>query len=271
MASQKTKFFVGLFVASGICIVLLAIIWLGMSRFLEKGNNYVTYFNESVQGLDKDSPVKYRGVSIGRVERIGVAPDSKLIQVVLIIESGQALSSDIVAQLKPVGITGSMFIELDRKRKGEPDRSPTLSFPSEYPIVASKPSEISEIFQGVDDVLQKIKALDLKGVSDKIKLTLDNISQMIADTDMKGISANLQSSLESANQILDNRRWEDIITSIEETIQGLKPLVDKTDSIITSVEKPVRALNPLIDKADKIMTISENTVHRLESTLFDDG
>jgi len=41
------KFTVGLFVAGGIAFVLLAIIWLGMSRFFEKGQYYVTYFNES--------------------------------------------------------------------------------------------------------------------------------------------------------------------------------------------------------------------------------
>ena len=109
----------------------------------------MTYFNESVQGLDKDSPVKYRGVAIGRVDQIGVAPDSKLIQVLLKIESGQKLDDDIIAQLKAVGITGSMFIELDRRKADEKDRSPKLIFPAEYPIVPSKPSDISELIRGV--------------------------------------------------------------------------------------------------------------------------
>lgn len=111
MASLKTKFTVGLFVASGIGIGLLVIVWLGMSRFFEKGQHYAAYFNESVQGLQIDSPVKFRGVSIGRVDSIGVAPDSKLIQVILKIESGQTMDSRIVAQLKSVGITGSKFVE----------------------------------------------------------------------------------------------------------------------------------------------------------------
>ena len=83
MASHKLKFSVGLFVATGIGFALLAIIWLGMSRIFEKGQYFVTYFNESVQGLDMESPVKYRGVAIGRVQTIGVAPDSKLIEIVL--------------------------------------------------------------------------------------------------------------------------------------------------------------------------------------------
>ena len=146
MASKKTTFAVGLFVAGGITISMLSIILLGMSRFMEKGSYYVTYFNESVQGLAIDSPVKYQGVPIGRVERIRVAPDSQLIQVVMKIEeTGRGLENNIVAQLKAVGITGSMFVELDRKKSDDPDLSPSLSFPSEYPIVPSKPSEITKI------------------------------------------------------------------------------------------------------------------------------
>jgi phospholipid/cholesterol/gamma-HCH transport system substrate-binding protein len=167
MAAQKTKFAVGLFVAIGIALAILVTIWLGMSRFLEKGQFYVTYFDESVQGLDVDSPVKYRGVFTGRVESIGVAPDSKLIKVILKIESGQKLDQNIVAQLKSVGITGSMFVELDQKRADESDQSPPLSFPSEYPIIASKPSEISGLMGGFEEILNQIKALDLEEISGK--------------------------------------------------------------------------------------------------------
>ena len=177
MASQKTKLAVGLFVACGLACAVLVVMWLGMSRVLEKGQFYVTYFDWSIQGLVVDSPVKYRGVFIGRVESIGVAPDSKLVKVVLKIESGQTLDSSIVAQLKSVGITGSMFVELDRKEEGEPDQSPALSFPSQYPIVASKPSEISELLSNISKALHQIKALDLRGISEKIKLALDNINQ----------------------------------------------------------------------------------------------
>lgn len=255
MASKKTKFTVGLFVAGGIGIVLLTIIWLGMSRFLEKGQYYATYFNESVQGLIKDSPVKYRGVSIGRVERISVASDSKLIQVVLRIESGQKLSSDIVSQLKAVGITGSVFIELDQKVEGEPDRSPPLSFPSEYPIVASKPSEISELLRGIDDVLDQLNSLDLKGLSDKGKATLDNINQMIADADLKGISTSIKSSFESIDPILDNQRWDNIMTSMEEAGQSLNALMNKASKSVTRIEKTFR-------RVERIAAGNEKTIKK---------
>ena len=132
MASIKTKLVVGIFVMIGFALASVAIIWLGMSNYLEKGTYCVAYFDESVQGLDKDSPVKYRGVSIGRVESINVAPDETLIQVVMKIRKGLKLEiilENVVAQLKAIGITGIMFIELDRKKPLEPDRSPEIQCP----------------------------------------------------------------------------------------------------------------------------------------------
>jgi len=256
MASQRTKLTVGLFMASGIAIALSAIIWLGTSHFLQKGQYYVTYFNESVQGLNIDSPVKYRGVRIGRVESIGVAPDAALIQVILKIESDQALDNGIVAELKSVGITGSVFIELDRKKKGEPDCSPPLGFPSEYPIVASKPSEISKLLRGLDGVLNQIKSLDLHGMSDKAKETLDNINQIIADANVKGISTTIESSLESASRILNDKRWKNIMASAEKAGQSLNTLMGNADRSLDRAGKTFAQVEGIIAENVKVIKTS---------------
>lgn len=251
MASKKAKFTVGLFVAGGLTISVLAIVWLGMSRYFEKGRFFVTYFNESVQGLKKDSPVKYRGVSIGRVERIGVAPDSKLIQVILKIESGQKLDQNIVAQLKNVGITGSVLVGLDRKKEGAPEESPVLSFPTEYPIVASKPSDINRLLRGLDEVLNHFKSIDLKGISDKLKLTLDNANSMIADADIKGISNQLRSSLSSADRILKNEKWESILGSVDHAAKSLDELMGKAGNSLAQVDRALVRMEGFVAKNEQ--------------------
>jgi len=259
MASQKTKFVVGLFLVCGIGIALLAFIWLGMSRYFEKGWFYVTYFNESVQGLDKDSPVKYRGVSVGRVHSISVAPDSKLVKVVLKIETGMVLDTNMVAQLKSVGITGSVFIELDQKKPGEPDRSPPLSFPSEFPIVASKPSDLGEILRGIDDILNKIKAVDLEGLSAKVKSNLDTLETAIQDANVKGLSGKLERSLDQINQILDGHRWDKIVASTQETIQAANEFFMKGNATLTHAETAfAQARGIIVDKEHAIREALEN-------------
>jgi len=255
MASQKSKFTVGLFIAAGTGIALVAIIWLGMSRFFEKGRYYATYFNESVQGLDIDSPVKYRGVFVGRVDNIGVAPDSELIKVVLKIESGQTLDSGIVAQLKSVGITGSMFVELDRKKEEEADQSPSLSFPSEYPIVASKPSEIGELISGINAVIDQVKSLDLQEISKNIKLTLQNINQKVTEANVKGISNSMESALARVEHILDDQRWNSILTSVEIATQSVNSLLRNADRTLTRAEDTILRVEGIVaDKEETVKT-----------------
>lgn len=269
MATQKTKFTVGAFVAFGLALAIIAIIALGMLSFLRKGQFYATYFAESVQGLDVDSLVKYRGVSIGRVESIDVAPDGKLIQVILKIESGQTLGDDIVAQLNIVGITGSMFVELDRKKPGEPDQSPTLTFPSEYPIVASKPSDISQLLRGIDDVLKQVKSLDTKGISDKIKATLDNINEAI-DEAHTAMTAGSSTLTRIDNIIADEE--PNIRAALEDLSSGIKEarvafekgsaMVGKTDDSID------RILNHMLVVSQNLEKGSED-LNRLIETLMD--
>lgn len=274
MASQRAKFAVGLFLAGGIGIAVIAFIWLGMSRFLEKGNYYVTYFNESVQGLDIDSPVKYRGVPVGRVDRIQVAPDSKLIQAILKIETGQPLERDIIAQLKSVGITGTMFIELDRRKREEPDRSPPLSFPSEYPIVASKPSDISQLLQGIDDVIGKVNRIDFDGIALKLKQNLDRIEQTVSDANIKGISGSVEASLEALRRILEDERWKALPAVLERASVSLNTLLVKANDAATAAEKVfTNAEGILVDRQESIRATLDGFKKAVENanTLLEKG
>ena len=234
MINQKAKFFVGLFIASGIGLTVVTIILLGMNRFLEKGQFYAVYFNESVQGLKIDSPVKYRGVAIGHIERIALAPDSKLIEVILKIEADITLEKNMIAQQKAVGITGSKFIELDLMDDSMESSSPELKFPTEYRVLASRPSNISELFRSVDDIVKKLHSLDIVGLSDSLKTTLKHLDQSLEDFDTKGISSNIKTSLTSMNKNFDPERWDKLMTGIEKSIGSLNNVIHNADGLLTN-------------------------------------
>ena len=266
MINKRTKFYVGLFVAGGISIAIVAIIWLGMNRFFQHGRFYAVYFDESVQGLNVDSPVKYRGVDIGRIRRIGMAADSRLIEVILMIETEIKAEDNMLAQQKAVGITGSKFIELDRQNVGDNVRSPKLNFPTEYPVLASRPSDISELFHGIDDIVQKINSLDIAAISDSLKSALDNINNVVVDLDLegisvglkqslshldhaltdldlKGISAEIKTSLASLNHVFEPARWEKFIAVLEKDIDSLGNVISNADGLMINA-------SDLIDKTD---------------------
>ncbi len=235
MTSNRQKFYVGVFMAAGTFLAIVALIWLGMNRYFEEGRLYATYFDQSVQGLNVDSPVKYRGVTVGRVQHIGVAPDSRLIMVVMLIDTDLKLEEDIIAQLKVVGITGAMFIELDRAGPGEMALSPELSFPSRYPIIASKPSEISKLFRGLDEVIQQFGSLDLPGLTERAKTTLDTINTAVADLETKKAAASLQTAMDNVNRLLGQEHLQHLFDETEKTMTALRETIleAKKDFAIT--------------------------------------
>lgn len=290
MVSRKTKFLVGLFMAAGISIAVVAVIWLGMSRIFEQGRYYAVYFDESVQGLNVDSPVKYRGVAIGRVDQIGVAPDSRLIEVILKIEGDIKSEDDMVAQLRVVGITGSMFIELDRRKAGDGSRTPDLRFPTEYPVFATRPSEISELFRGIDEIVQKLNTLDIAGISDRLKNTLDHIDQSVVSTDITGISgqlkktladidrsvieldlpglsARLKTTLASLEQDLDPRVWQEILTGVKQTVDDLKEVAGRTGALVEKAAGAVDETETGIVEANRRLAVIGRNLENASANL----
>lgn len=246
MARKTSKFMIGLFVTIGILIGMVAVVWLGASKYFEKGATYVTYFDESVQGLQLDSAVKYRGVEAGRVERIRVAPDNRLIEVVMKINLRGKLEREQVAQLKAAGITGIVFVELDRKEPGKPDLSPRITFTSEYPVISSKPSDIKQLLTGIDNVIQSLNKIDTQGISDQIKSTLKVLESTVAS---------VNSVVGSVEKAIGARNLEEAISEVKNTLL-------KVQNFVSDVQKELQALN-----LGKTGTNLENSTARLDKIL----
>lgn len=71
--TNKTNYFkIGLFTAISLTLIVVFLICLGVSSLFKPTELAETYFNESVQGLNVGSPVKYRGVTVGKVTEIGM-------------------------------------------------------------------------------------------------------------------------------------------------------------------------------------------------------
>ena len=241
---------IGLFVTIGASIGLIAVIWLGAFKYFEKGATYVTFFNESVQGLQVDSAVKYRGVEVGRVEKIRVAPDSRLIEVVMKINLRGDLEREYVAQLKAVGITGIVFIELNRKEPGDPDLSPKLTFASEYPIVASKPSDIARIVSSVQEILEAIKKIDTAGISNQIKSTLTVVEATVDH--LNGVIGTVEKALAKG-------RLEDLLIEVKNTLGKIQHLVSNAENELQALNlaKTGAHLETATARIEKIMSSGE--------------
>ena len=210
MAEKTSSFLIGLFVTLGLVLGTVLVIWVGASRYFEPGNRYATFFDESVQGLQKDSMVKYRGVDVGRVERIRVAPDNHLVEVVLKIDLTEDIRKGMAAELKSAGITGIMFVELARIAPGEKVSTPKLTFATEYPVIPSRVSTMQKVFAQVEEVMEKMKAVDFEGVSDQFKATG-----------------------KAAERFFDGPRTRALVDNLEQTSRRIDETVARIDNILS--------------------------------------
>jgi phospholipid/cholesterol/gamma-HCH transport system substrate-binding protein len=268
MPGKTSKFLIGLFVMGGIIIGAGIIVWIGASKYFQKGATYVTFFDESVQGLQMDSSVKYRGVDVGRVERIRVAPDYKLVEVVMKVELEGDLQQNTVARLKTAGITGIVFIELDRTKPEDPDFSPQIDFAAEYPIIPSRPSELRQLLSGVDEVLNNVKEIDFKGLSDQFKSVGKATEDLLAGKKMNSIMTNLESTSASMERAV--ARIDSVVADgrIEEVLTEARDSLVEAKNLIAGVRKEVESLK-LADTAEKTNQLVEGIDRRSRAITTD--
>ena len=257
MVRQVSSRTLGLFVTLGIIIGVAVIIWIGASKYFEKGDRYVTYFDESVQGLQRDSAVKYRGVDVGRIEDIRVAPDNRLIEVVMKINLKEDVEKNSVASLRTAGITGIVFVELDQRDPEEPDLSPRLGFASQYPIIPSRPSQIRQIFSGIDEIIEKIKQLDLEDVAASLKATGKAAENLFGGPQTQRTLQNLESISTRIDQTAE--RIEKITASgkLEGILDDTRTTLAEARALIVTTRDELKALK-LAETAEKTNRIVDN-------------
>lgn len=282
MASKTSKFAIGIFVTAGLILAVVTIVWLGASTYFQKGTFFVTYFDESVQGLSADSNVKYRGVNVGTVRAIRVAPDNKLVEVVMKILMEGGNEKNLTAKLRSVGLTGIVYIELDQSVKEDIDLSPKLDFPAQHPVILSRPSDSKYILSMVDNIVSEMKKIDFKSIFQEMKGITKGINDYVNGPKMKNIVDNLESTtagLDRAVRQIDKLtaegKLDDVLKEARGTIADTRALIGKiredldamklvdsagkANQIVAGVDKSVRDMTfDLKNTTDNLQRASEN-------------
>jgi len=292
MSGRSSKFLIGLFVITGLLIGAVVIIWISASDLLMKGSTYVSYFDESVQGLQNDSAVKYRGVEIGKVDSIKVAPDFRLIEVVMKINLSGDLEDQIYGQLKTAGITGIVFIELDHLRPGEILEPLKIKFEPPYPVIPSRRSEISRFLADTDTIMQNIKAIDFHGIANQLKNTTKAIETFLAGkridkimSNLESMSVNLDQSVARFNKTIAEGKIEGVFKETSDTLGDARKLINqarqqvqalnmaehttKTAEILETLDKRTKSVALELQETSENLRITSEYLQRLAESLND--
>jgi MlaD protein len=162
MSAPTNHWKLGLFVGGTVLIGLGALAYLAARTLQRETVSYQSYFDEGVTGLENGSPVSFRGVKIGSVSSIDVAPDRRHVEITyqlgvsalkrLGIASGEgkkikiSLPPELRVQIGSTGFTGSKYLQIDffDAAKHPP---PKLPFPVPENSIPSMPSTMDAVYR----------------------------------------------------------------------------------------------------------------------------
>ena len=243
-------FKIGLFVLLAVAATLATAVAFGASASQRQTLAYHTFFNESVQGLEVGSPVKYRGVTIGVVSAIEIAPDRRHVDVVAEIdvedvrrlglteEDGNregpvrfVVPADLRAQLQGQGITGVKFLAIDFF---DPESNPPPALPFDTPVnyIPAAPSLMKNL---EDSIVRAVDSLPV--VAEKIAAAVTRVDGILARLEEKDVAGKALTTFDEVNQTLVSVRR--VVEKIEraQVPERAAQTLEKVDVAVTRLDR----------------------------------
>lgn len=107
-------FWVGIFVALGICALVFLALRVANQATMTNGQTYsVTAYFMNVGGLKVRSPVKSAGVTVGRVEAVQFDTENYQAKVNLALDKAYAFSKDSSVAILTAGLLGEQYVSIE--------------------------------------------------------------------------------------------------------------------------------------------------------------
>ncbi len=232
--------------------LLGGVLWLSSSKSYRMSyDTYQAFMKESVSGLNLNAPVRYRGVDVGRVSNIMLAPEnSEQVKLLLSIKRGTPIKEDTVAVLQKQGLTGISYVELS----GGSHDSPPLKIRknAEYPEIKTGPSLLARL-----DLSFTALVTSLNKSSENINALLDADNQRaLKDTlaDIAVLSRTLAARTDTIDSSLDNaaRTMENtarMTSELPQLMQRVQRSMDAFDHMTDEIARTSTGASGMIDGA----------------------
>ena len=203
--TQGKEIAVGSVIVAALVVAVVGTLWLQGTNF-GRGATYVEVLTRNVGQLTEGNAVKFRGVSIGRVDGIEVEPGGNAVRLGLNLQGELALGDDIAVLIAPESLFGDWQAEIV-----------TSSASPEFPFFDVPRADLARdtlVFGGyaIPDISRLTAAADeiaqnLRVLTDRFELafseeTADQFSSAIAN--IEGISADIRELIGQQASTFDN-------------------------------------------------------------------
>jgi len=261
MSARANFFKIGLFVIGATVALVGLLVMLGAGKLFASKIVMETYFDESVQGLELGSKVKYRGVIVGEVKSIGFSytryqldkPMSERLRYVMVeatilprLIGGRAGAGDLTrvdalkaeiekglrVRLAPQGITGTSYLEIDYVDP-KTNRMLPISWEPDNLYIPGARSTVTQFVAAASDILDRLRKIDIDGVMANLNKLLVTTNNRIEAVDAAKISdqtkqvlAKLETKLDQLPMDRIGKDGADLLAELRQTNQKLAAILD---------------------------------------------
>jgi phospholipid/cholesterol/gamma-HCH transport system substrate-binding protein/paraquat-inducible protein B len=266
MAVEKSYARLGLFLVVALVVVLATALFLLQRMRRQEVLPLVTYTTENVSGLDVASPVRYRGVSVGRVTDIRVDPHNVSIEIGFEVFLDRLITFGITSQrirevaasgLVPgmraqiVGnpVTGEAYVLLDRPANPPPPIA--LNFTPNRTYVPSMPTMLSKVQDRLPQLLERADATlaTLREIINRMPASIDRsdrffttIERVFRESDFPALTADSRKFLaEAGSQLAQLEQIKQFTSDMSKLIasqEKFAALVADTHDAIKTADLP---------------------------------
>ena len=269
MSKKASPVAVGLFLVVGLALGLAGLLLFSSGTFFHPQQKYILYFNVSLKGLDPGAPVKFRGVTIGKVQEVLIrhnqASDDFAMPVIISIDTklSQTKSDehlqfgknrlDILiqhgfrARLDAESlVTGVLYIGMELLPN--PPAPVFHQLKPQYDEIPTVPSQVQQL-------LAKLERLDVDGLSDKLNTLLSRLDANLNQLNIAEINAGLTNLLRAANRLVGT-------PDLTNSIVALKGTLDNAQGLLKRINGRV---DPLADSLTNTLFDAQKTLAGVRS------
>ncbi len=271
---------IGAFVVGGILLIIAAVVLLGAGSFTGAKPTAIAYFDDSVSGLDIGAPVKFRGVSIGKVSQVllrttNQAPTDYSVPVVmefapdLLTRRGldeallqkQGLRGSVERGLRAKlqqqsVVTGVLYVELDYF----PDTAFKLhEVKGEMVEIPTQPSNLGTLTRAVSQTLDQLSRIDFVAITKKVDSILGRIDKGASEIEFSKINTNLVQASANITKITGDPAISKAVADFSTAMQGIDGLVKRLSGKVDPVAQDIQGMAAAGRKAlERLNETSEN-------------
>ena len=275
---------VGFLVLVGLSLMLGFTYWMLRPSDQDDVKKYTIYFDESVLGLNVDAPVKYRGISVGKVDKLEINPKkADQVEVTISVVKSTPVKVTTIATLTAQGITGLTYINLTKGEHLAKDLVPQKG--EKYPIIKTAPSFFKNFENSLSDVSSSLTSTlgrteELLGSDNQAKMAelLRHSASLMSKMDVlldKETVGHLQSTAKNIDAFTKKLNYimPDVHLFLENTNKWETNTSNSIESIMVSylgLDKSMDGINSAMSQgANDFADLNNNLVPTLNSTLFE--